>query len=282
MTDLLARLRAVNPVHTCTPPSIEDVWRKLEREDQHPGWEAPGRERRGLIRVFSGARLRVRQVGLWIAVAAPLFVAVLAIVLLGHHQNRPAAAQTRPPHQIPAPRHPSRTHATPSSILGVLAHGAHPLAPDARVQLPILGSPGTRSLHSLRGKVVVLNVFASWCLPCKNETTTLEQAQTQVVGQRATVLGVTYLDKSAAAQAYVRARHITYPVLRDVTGRFARSFGVDGVPETFVIDRRGRVVAARVFQISRRWLTQTLARVLPGLNRTSPGRRGVGNLGGRP
>jgi cytochrome c biogenesis protein CcmG/thiol:disulfide interchange protein DsbE len=130
--------------------------------------------------------------------------------------------------------------------------------------LPILGSSGTRNLKSFRGKVVVLNVFASWCQPCKTETATLEQAQTKIVDQEATVLGVTYLDNAAASQAFARAAHITYPVLRDINGRFVRSFDVNGVPETFIIDRRGRIVAARFGEISRRWLTQTLARVFPG------------------
>jgi cytochrome c biogenesis protein CcmG/thiol:disulfide interchange protein DsbE len=99
---------------------------------------------------------------------------------------------------------------------------------------------------------------------CKNEASTLEQAQTHIRGQRATVLGVTYEDNPAASRRFVRARHITYPVLRDVNGRFVRSFKGNAVPETFVIDQRGRIVAARDGEISRRWLTRTLARVLPG------------------
>jgi cytochrome c biogenesis protein CcmG, thiol:disulfide interchange protein DsbE len=259
MTDLLERLRAVNPVPTCDPPILEDVWRKLEHEDRGPGRDTPRRERRRRIGVFSGARLRVRHAGLGLAVAVPLLVAVLAIGLLGHNQSRQPATQTGPAHHGPASRDPSRTDASSSSIVAALARGVHPRAPDAGMPLPILGSSGTRTLNSFRGKVVVLNVFASWCLLCKNETATLEQAQTHILGQRATVLGVTYLDKSAAAQAFVRAGHITYPVLRDVTGRFVRSFGAYAVPETFVIDQLGRVVAARVGPMSRRWLTQILS-----------------------
>jgi peroxiredoxin len=64
----------------------------------------------------------------------------------------------------------------------------------------------------------------------------------------------------AAAEGFVRAEHITYPVLRDATRRLAIAFGVVGVPETFVIDRDGRIVAARRYQVDDRWLAQAPAR----------------------
>jgi cytochrome c biogenesis protein CcmG/thiol:disulfide interchange protein DsbE len=60
----------------------------------------------------------------------------------------------------------------------------------------------------------------------------------------------------------VRRNHITYPVIRDIDGNFVRSFGTTGVPETFVIDRKGRVVAVRRYQLAGNWLQQTVARVL--------------------
>jgi cytochrome c biogenesis protein CcmG/thiol:disulfide interchange protein DsbE len=262
MTDLLARLRAVNPVPTCDPPTVEDVWRKLEHEDQIPRPNAPRPDlnrRRGRSRMVSRVRLRLGHVGLGLAVAVPVLVAGLAIVLLGHHQP---ASLTRPAYRTPVVA-PSHTGAA-SSIDVALADGNRPLAPDAKVALPVLGSSATRSLASFRGKVVVLNVFASWCRPCRAPTAALEQAQAVIAGQGATVLGVTYEDKPAASEAFVRATHINYPVLRDPNGRFVRSFGVYAVPETFVIDRHGRIAAARRGgQINDRWLTQTLARLFP-------------------
>jgi peroxiredoxin len=264
MTDLVERLRAVNPVRTCAPPDIADVRRKLEHEDQVDGHNASRQARRGRDRVFSKVRPRVRHAGLAVAIVVPVLVAALALVLLGHKQSRPPASQTRPAHRSPVPTHPSRTDASSSPIIAALARGVHPPAPDARMRLPILGSSGTRSLQSFRGKVVVLNVFGSWCDLCKAEASILEQAQTHIRGQRATVLGVTYDDKPAASRRFVRARHITYPVLRDVKGRFVRSFKGNAVPETFVIDQHGRIIAARAGKITRRWLTQTLAQVLPG------------------
>ena len=151
-----------------------------------------------------------------------------------------------------------------TSIDAALARGSLPPAPSARVALPILGSQRTESLADLRGKVVVLNVFASWCDPCKAEAPVLEQAQRQLARRNATILGVTYLDNSSDSEQFVRQEHITYPVIRDVSGSFVRSFGTTGVPETFVIDRQGRIAAVRRFQLDSRWLNTTLPRVLAG------------------
>jgi cytochrome c biogenesis protein CcmG, thiol:disulfide interchange protein DsbE len=149
-----------------------------------------------------------------------------------------------------------------SSIDAQVARGAWPKAPDARTVLPLLGSAGSASLADYRGKVVVLNVFASWCDPCRAEAPILAGEQRQLLKQNATVLGVTYLDNSSASEQFVRHEHITYPVLRDVSGNFVRSFGTTGVPETFVIDRRGRIVALRRYQLVSTWLTQTLPPIL--------------------
>jgi cytochrome c biogenesis protein CcmG/thiol:disulfide interchange protein DsbE len=151
---------------------------------------------------------------------------------------------------------------TSSSIDAKVSRGDYPPAPKANVQLPILGAAGSKSLDQLRGKVVVLNVFASWCEPCKAEAPILEQEQRQLARNDATVLGVTYLDNSSDSETFVRQQHITYPVVRDVSGDFVRSFGTTGVPETFVINRQGRIVALLREQLDGTWLRQTLPRVL--------------------
>lgn len=151
---------------------------------------------------------------------------------------------------------------TSSSIDAEVAKGNFPVAPNLRLALPVLGSSRTESLADLHGKVVVLNVFASWCDPCKAEAPVLEQAEHQIAGSNATILGVTYLDNSSDSEQFVRQEHITYPVIRDVSGNFVRSFGTTGVPETFVIDRQGRIAALRRFQLDATWLRQTLPRVL--------------------
>jgi cytochrome c biogenesis protein CcmG, thiol:disulfide interchange protein DsbE len=243
-TELHAELDGIRP-----PVSVlADAW-------EHAHEETAERRRR---RHYGFSRLRIRHVGLGLAIAVPVLVAAVAVVLLGHSRS---ASPTRPGHARPAIT-PSHTGAS-SSIDAALARGNRPPAPDSTTALPILGSSATRSLESFRGKVVVLNVFASWCQPCKTQTAVLDQAQAVIAGQGATVLGVTYENTSAASEAFVRATHITYPVLRDATGRFGRSFGITGVPETFIIDRRGRIAAVLRSPVDDRWLSQTLGRLFP-------------------
>jgi cytochrome c biogenesis protein CcmG, thiol:disulfide interchange protein DsbE len=151
---------------------------------------------------------------------------------------------------------------TNTSIDAAVAKGQRPPAPSEHVALPMLGAPGSESLAQLRGKVIVLNVFASWCDPCKAEASVLERTQRQIERDNATVLGVTYLDNSSDSEQFVRQEHITYPVIRDVNSNFVHSFGTTGVPETFVIDRKGRIAALRRYQLSSGWLRETLPRLL--------------------
>ena len=102
-------------------------------------------------------------------------------------------------------------------------------------------------------------MFASWCDPCKAEAPILEQEQKQLARHNATILGVTYLDNSSDSEQFVRQQHITYPVVRDVSGNFVRSFGTTGVPETFVINRNGQIAALRRYQIDNQWLAADAA-----------------------
>jgi len=140
-----------------------------------------------------------------------------------------------------------------------VATGHFPQAPDASALLPVLGGDGTSSLAALRGKVVVLNFWASWCHPCEQEAPLLERAQTKLAHMDGTVLGVTYLDATPDSRSFVHHYHLSYPNLRDNTGSFAHSYGTDQLPESFVIDRQGRIVAISRGEIDQGFLNHALA-----------------------
>jgi len=141
----------------------------------------------------------------------------------------------------------------------LVARHQYPLAPDATRSLPILAGHGESTLASLRGKVVVLNFWASWCEPCQIEAPLLERFQSRLLAHNATVLGVTYLDATPDSESFARRYHLTYPNLRDNSGSFAHSYGTDQLPETFVIDRSGRVVALYRGEIEEQFLQRALA-----------------------
>jgi cytochrome c biogenesis protein CcmG/thiol:disulfide interchange protein DsbE len=107
-------------------------------------------------------------------------------------------------------------------------------------------SAGTLALASLRGKPVVLNFWASWCVPCKGEATMLEGAWRQYRKQGVVFLGVDYHDVTGDARTFLSHHGVTYPTVQDGSGRIADSYGVSAVPETYFIDRRGRLVGEHI------------------------------------
>ncbi len=138
--------------------------------------------------------------------------------------------------------------------------GHHPAAPDASRRLPVLGSQASSSLAALRGKVVLLNFWASWCEPCEIEAPMLERNQKQLERLGATVLGVTYEDNTPDSEVFVRRYHITYPNLRDNdNGGFAHAYGTDQLPESFLVDRSGHIVALSRGQIEQPFVDRALA-----------------------
>ncbi len=122
--------------------------------------------------------------------------------------------------------------------------GKLPMAPARDVVRPAIDGSAQKSLASYEGKVVVVNFFASWCGPCKTEAPILNkvQADLEKSGQ-GTVLGVTYHDAADAARDFAKAQDFTFPTLRDPGDTLFDAFGNRGIPETFVLDKRGRVVA---------------------------------------
>jgi cytochrome c biogenesis protein CcmG/thiol:disulfide interchange protein DsbE len=111
------------------------------------------------------------------------------------------------------------------------------------VDLPWLDRDQHATLADWRGKVVVLNFWASWCPPCREEVPLLARWQPQLARGGGTILGVDTLDVASDARAFMRKNHLDYPSLRDRGGDTARRFGVAAYPESVVIDRKGRVAA---------------------------------------
>jgi len=151
-----------------------------------------------------------------------------------------------------------------SSIDFLVAEAHYPIAPNASVALPVLGTPKSESLRDFRGRVVVLNVFASWCEPCQSEAPVLERAQRTLTRDGGTIVGITYVDNPPADESFVHQYHLSFPVLRDVNGSYVHAFGTTGVPENFVIDKAGRIVAVERGPVTERWIDANIARALSG------------------
>lgn len=112
-------------------------------------------------------------------------------------------------------------------------------APD--FSLRRIDRPGSLQLASLRGKVVVLNFWASWCYPCNQEAPALEAA-TKKWGRRVVVLGVDVNDPVSDARQFARKYRLSYPLVHDNHNVTSPKYGLTGLPETFFIDRNGRLV----------------------------------------
>lgn len=164
--------------------------------------------------VVSGLR-RTRRV-LWIAVAVAVPVALLVAVLA-----------TRPP---------AATRAVKSPLVGKPAPPIESTTIDGQAA----------GLTALRGKWVVVNFFATWCVPCRQEHPDLVQfSERHRAAGDATVLAVVYSDNTQAVREFRDAQGGDWPMLTDPKGRIALDYGVSGVPESYVISPEG-VVAAKV------------------------------------
>jgi len=120
-----------------------------------------------------------------------------------------------------------------------LRAGDHPVAPN--FTLSRLDREGKLELASLTGKAVVLNFWASWCLPCKKEAPLLEAASKKWGPKRVVVVGVDANDFSTDARRFMRRYAITYPVVHDGSGAWLDDYGLTGFPETFFVRPDGHL-----------------------------------------
>ena len=159
------------------------------------------------------------------------------------------------------------------SIDRAIARGELKQAPE--FSLPVLANGaalGKRdgemlSLSELRGRPVVVNFWASWCIPCKREAPILEAAWRKVRGRGAVVLGIDIQDLSGDALDFIAKYGQTYPHVRDKSDATYRAYGLTGVPETFFLDRAGRVRVHWVGEINADQMDDGLDVVVPGPTR---------------
>jgi thiol-disulfide isomerase/thioredoxin len=147
------------------------------------------------------------------------------------------------------------------------------IPPDQRRELPIVSGPAlgrnqTISSQDYRGRVVVINVWGSWCPPCRKEAPDLQAASVET-REIAQFVGITSKDYDPApAEAFVRNFKITYPSIYDPTGKvlltFAGELPPSAIPSTMIIDREGRLAVRVLSEVSKITLVDMINDVANG------------------
>lgn len=132
-------------------------------------------------------------------------------------------------------------------------------APDFAV---VLFDGSEVSLSDLRGQVVVLNFWASWCTPCRREAPELQAVWEMYEGKGVVFLGLSYKDAKDASRAFIEEFGITYPNGADPRGKISRTYGLIAVPETFVIDAEGKVAWFHIGEVQSDELARRLAQTI--------------------
>jgi cytochrome c biogenesis protein CcmG, thiol:disulfide interchange protein DsbE len=196
---------------------------------------------------------RRRPWGRWTAVAvAALFLALLVYGL----------ASKGPDDLIDSNLAKGRAPRAPAFTLEVLERGQLPPRV-ARTLVPAMAD-GRVSVEELRGVPVVLNLWASWCTPCREESPRLRRGWERLGPRGVAFLGLNIQDLRGDARDFSREFGLTYPSVRDARRGVADRYGATGIPETFFVDARGRVVAHVIGVVSEAQLAAGVQAALTG------------------
>ena len=177
---------------------------------------------------------------------------------------------------MPARRRFFVTAAVVLPAIAVLALLAYGFRTDTRyIPSPLIGKPAplftlalfdgsVMRLANLRGKVVFVNFWASWCVPCREEAPALEAASRRYRPRDVVFIGINIQDKEPDARAFLDQFGITYPNGIDHGSKIAVDYGVYGVPETFIVDRVGRVAHKQIGAMTPTTVAAVLDQTLAG------------------
>jgi cytochrome c biogenesis protein CcmG/thiol:disulfide interchange protein DsbE len=150
---------------------------------------------------------------------------------------------------------------------GLLSKGSAKIEVGDRVPdraLPVLGGSGEGEIADYRGDWVLVNLWASWCPPCREEAPVLERWWRAHRGEGVTVLGIDVQDNSEDALDFVEEFQTTYPQLRSVGDERSEAFGSTGVPENFLVDPRGRLALILRGAVDERILRESVDPIVEG------------------
>ena len=120
--------------------------------------------------------------------------------------------------------------------------GENSIAGKTAEDIPLQLENKSSHLSDLRGKVVVLNFWATWCPPCVEETPSLIQLNQRLASRNGVVLGVSVDEDESAYQQFLQTQHVNFLTSRDPSKKSAQDYGTVMYPETYVIDRHGKIL----------------------------------------
>ncbi len=138
-----------------------------------------------------------------------------------------------------------------------------PTPPPAAPAFTLTGLDGqSHALSEYRGKVVLINFWATWCIPCRAEIPDLEHEARAQDPSKVVILGIDWKESGPTAQAFLTDIGARYPVLLDSDGKGYDAYRVEGLPQTFIVDRQGRLLSSRTGIASRDQIEKELADAL--------------------